>query len=232
MAQREYILLHYAVPKNIVISIKDMYLNFSSKVQMPEGLTEEFQTSAGVLQGCLLTPHLLLNTALLLAKTTDDRGKLVDKLAYPDDNVKINSLQHFLQTDIHEIVSGTESLWMVVNAGKTKVIRGSRDSAPRAIPLAMKAEQIENAEYLVYLGSLFTSNNDCSKSIRYRLGLAKSNFKSLSSILKSKLLPKSLKVQLFNTLIIPIAVNASETWSTKALTNVESRHLKQKVSVE
>ena len=217
-----HILLHYGVPKNMVTLIKDMYLNFCSQVQTPEGLTEEFQTSAGVLQGYLLSPHLFnlfLNAALSLAKTTDGAsigGKLVDKLAYADDIVKINSHEHLLQTDTNEIVSATEALGMVVNTTKTKVMRVSRDSAPRAIQLTIKGEQIENAESFVYLGSLLTSNNDCSKSIRCRLGLATSSFKSLSSIWKSKLLSKSLNFRLFNSLIIPIAMYASETWSIKA----------------
>ena len=69
-----HILLHYGVPKNMVTLIKDMYLNFCSQVQTPEGLTEEFQTSAGVLQGYLLSSHLFnlfLNAALSLAKITE-----------------------------------------------------------------------------------------------------------------------------------------------------------------
>jgi hypothetical protein len=119
-----HILLHYGVPKNMVTLIKDMYWNFCSQVQTPERLTEEFHTSTSVQQGCLLSPHLFnlfLNAALSLAKTTDGAsigGKLVDKLAYADDIVKINSHEHLLQIDTNEIVSATEALGMVVNTKK------------------------------------------------------------------------------------------------------------------
>ena len=57
---------------------------------------------------------------------------LKDKLAYPDDIVKLNSHEHFLQTDTYEVVSATETLGMVVNTVKMKVPRVSKDSAPRA----------------------------------------------------------------------------------------------------
>ena len=95
-------LLHYGVPENIVILIRDMYSHFVSQVQTPEGLTEGFLTSADVLQGCLLSPHLFnlfLNAALSFAETADGAeigGKLIDKLAFADDIEKFNSQEHLL----------------------------------------------------------------------------------------------------------------------------------------
>ena len=69
----------------------------------------------------------------------------------------------------------------------------------------------------VYLGSLLTSDNDCPKSIKWRLGLAGACFNNLFwPIWKNKTLSTSLKVRLFNSLIIPIALYSSETWSIKA----------------
>ena len=68
----------------MVILIRDMYSHFLSQVQTPEGLTEGFLTSAGVFQGCLLSPHLFnlfLNAALSFAETVDGAeigGKLID----------------------------------------------------------------------------------------------------------------------------------------------------------
>ena len=59
-----------------------MYSHFVSQVQTPEGLTEGFLTSAGVLQGCLLSPHLFnlfLNAALSFAETVDG-AEIVGKL--------------------------------------------------------------------------------------------------------------------------------------------------------
>ena len=142
--------------------------------------------------------------------------KLIDKLAYVDDIEKFNSQEHLLQADTDELVSATEAFGMVVNTAKTKVMRVSGDPASRNVQLTIKGEPVENVDSFVYLGSLLTSDNDCSKSIKRRLGLASASFKNLLPIWKNKTLSTSLKVRLFNSLIIPIALYSSETWSIKA----------------
>ncbi|XP_065568855.1 uncharacterized protein LOC136032471 [Artemia franciscana] len=105
---------------------------------------------------------------------------------------------------------------MVVNTAKTKVMWVSGDPASRNVQLTIKGQPVENVDSFVYLGSLLTSDNVCSKSIKRRLGLAGSSFKNLRPIWKNKTLSTSLKVRLFNSLIIPIALYSSGTWSIKA----------------
>ena len=105
---------------------------------------------------------------------------------------------------------------MVVNTAKTKVMRVYGDPTSRNAQLTIKKEPVENVDSFVYLGILLTSDNDCSKSIKRRLGLAGASFKNLLPIWENKTLSTSLKVRLFNSLIIPIALYSSETWSIKA----------------
>ena len=105
---------------------------------------------------------------------------------------------------------------MVVNTAKTKVMRVSGNTTSRNVQLTIKGEPVENVDSFVYLRSLLTSDNQCSKSIKRRLGLAGASFKNLLPIWKNKTLSTSLKVRLFNSLIIPIALCSSETWSIKA----------------
>ena len=62
---------------------------------------------------------------------------------------------------------------------KTKVMRVSRDPTPRNLQLTIKGEPVENVDSFVYLESLLTSDNDCSKSIKRRLGLSGASFKNL-----------------------------------------------------
>ena len=204
-----------------------MYSHFVRQVQTPEGLTEGFLTSAGILQSCLLSPHLFnlfLNAGLSFAKTVDSAeigGKLIHKLAYTDDIEKFNSQEHLLQADTNKVVSATKAFGMVINTAKTKVMQVSGDPTSRNVQLTIKGEPVENVDSFVYLtevrrlGSLLTSDNDCSKSIKRRLGLAGASFKNLLPIWKNKTLSTSLKVRLFNSLIIPIASYLSKTWSIK-----------------
>ncbi|XP_065568903.1 uncharacterized protein LOC136032561 [Artemia franciscana] len=133
-----------------------------------------------------------------------------------DDIEKFNSQEHLLQADTNELVSATEAFGMVVNTAKTKVMRVSGDSTLRNVQLTIKGEPVKNVVSFVYLGSLLTSDNDCSRSIKRRLGLAGASFKNLLPIWKNKTLSTSLKARLFNCLIIPMALYSSETLSIKA----------------
>ncbi|KAJ3584317.1 hypothetical protein NHX12_014813 [Muraenolepis orangiensis] len=55
-----HILLNYGVPDEIVKAIAIMYDNPSCFVQTTDGLTKEFLTTAGILQGDTLAPFLFV----------------------------------------------------------------------------------------------------------------------------------------------------------------------------
>ena len=83
---------------------------------------------------------------------------------------------------VDKLVSATEAFGMVVNTAKTKVMRVSWDPASRNVQLKIKGEPVENVDSFVYLGNLLTCDNDRSKSIKGRLGLAGASFKNLLPI--------------------------------------------------
>ena len=68
-----------------------MYERFRNEVQTVEGTTEEFQTSVGVLQGFILSPHmfrLFLHCVMSHIEATNGAmigGIVIDNLAYADD---------------------------------------------------------------------------------------------------------------------------------------------------
>ena len=54
-------ILHaYGIPEQLVNAIKDMYSNTQAKVLSPEGETEPFLVTSGVLQGNTLAPFLFI----------------------------------------------------------------------------------------------------------------------------------------------------------------------------
>ena len=50
----------YGIPEQLVNTIKDMYSNSQAKVLSPDGETEPFQVTSGVLQGNTLAPYLFI----------------------------------------------------------------------------------------------------------------------------------------------------------------------------
>ncbi len=54
------ILRAYGIPEDVVLAIEDMYQGTKAKVLSPDGETEPFTISSGVLQGDTLAPYLFI----------------------------------------------------------------------------------------------------------------------------------------------------------------------------
>ena len=94
-----HILLHYGVPENIIILIRDMYSHCqpSPNARGIDGGVSDIGGHSSRL--FLVTPPLFLNAALSFAETVDSAGiggKLIGKLAYADYIKKFKSQEHLL----------------------------------------------------------------------------------------------------------------------------------------
>ena len=91
----------------------------------------------------------------------------------------------------------------------------SRQKQPATPSIMIDGQPVETVEQFVYLGSLLTADNCHTSDIKRCLALASSSFKRLTNIWKCRNLWNQLKVQLFNSLIMPIAIHGCETWTLK-----------------
>ena len=66
-----------------------------------------------------------------------------------------------------------------------------------------------------FLGSLITKDGGCSQEIRHRLAMACSAMTNLSKTWADSGITRTTKVRLFQALVFPIALYASETWTLK-----------------
>ena len=183
--------------------------------------SDEFSTSSGVLQGCILSPHLFnLFLHAILSLIPDEHGAkiggvLVNKLAYADDIDQLSTTVADLQRQADCLNEATKPFGMQINAKKTKVMITSRQKQAATPSIMIDGQPVETVDQFVYLGSLLTADNCHTSDIKRRLALASSSFKRLTNIWKCRNLSNQLKVQLFNSLIVPIAIYGCETWTLK-----------------
>ena len=75
-------------------------------------------------------------------------------------------------------------------------------------------KQMENVEYLYYLGSMITNGARCTREIKSRIAMAKRAFKKKKNLFTSKL-ELNLKKKLVKCHIWSIALYGAETWTLR-----------------
>ena len=195
--------------------IKYMYENTKCAVTIDKKLTGWFVVRVGVRQGCILSPTLfniflefVMEELSSLHDLHLERGLSTD-IRYADDTTLISVMLERLKFSTHELEAACEKWGLKINASKCKVI------TPEPSPdIQVNNAAVEVVENFVFLGSVVPNSSD---DVKRRIALASSCFGRLKKTVWSrKDVPNSIKLRLYNALIVPIAIYASETWTLKA----------------
>ena len=111
-----------------------------------------------------------------------------------------------------------------INEDKTKYLHLSRYSSVRLPTKINMGSSIfkKRPHEFKYLGALITDYNEIRKEIHMRICNAWKSTHSIYSLLRSKLLSRALKIQLYHSVAQPGAMYGCETWS---LTKIDEESL-------
>src|SRR6218665_648297 len=76
-------------------------------------------------------------------------------------------------------------------------------------------QQVENVKEFVYLGSLLTWDNDCTKETKRRVAKAKGVRAGFNNIWKSKQISYTTKLNILKTCVFSTALYACDAWTLK-----------------
>src|SRR6218665_3061701 len=76
-------------------------------------------------------------------------------------------------------------------------------------------QKVENVKEFVYLGSLLTWDNDCTKEIKRWIAKAKGVIAGFNNIWKSKQISHKTKLNILKTCVFSTALYACEAWRLK-----------------
>jgi hypothetical protein len=140
---------------------------------------------------------------------------------YADDLVLLAREEKVLQGMVDRLIEIGRRYGMEMNVEKTKVMRISRQPAPMKIMIDQK--QLENVEYINYLGSMITNDAKCTREIKSRIVMAKIVFNKKKTLFTSKL-DLNLRKKLVKCYIWSIALYDAEKWT---LRKVDQKYLER-----
>lgn len=208
-------------PTILLNLMQDLYGLTSSQVRLGAQLSPSFQTKSGVRQGCVLAPALfcravdwILHNALAQSGSSLSGEQFTDT-DYADDIAAIDNNLPRLVNTLEKIESACSELGLHISWSKTKI--QNVGTGPPAPDVTVLGQTVEGVDRFTYLGSqLCSSDGSRSEQLR-RIGIAASKMKSLSKLWHQSHLALTTRLRLYMSLIVPILLYASETWTTTKL---------------
>lgn len=220
------ILSLYGIPPQIIGAIKALYTNTSATIISSDGETELFDIIAGVLQGDTLAPFLfiiVLDYALRISvdklqekgltikprQSSRHPAKTLTDLDFADDLALISESIKDAELLLQSLESAASQIGLYCNEDKTQFI----STSDQLLPLfSLNNTNIKRVDDFKYLGSWIA---ETSKDFKIRKALAWDACNKLDRIWKSNL-SNIFKVHIFSTLIEPVLLYGSETWTLSA----------------
>ena len=195
--------------------------NSTSVVRIGNHSSEQFTTMQGFRQGDALSCDFF---NLCLEKIIRDSkvhlsGSIYNKstqlLGYADDIDIIGRQAEDVRRSFVEIETASERMGLKINPEKTKYMLVSSSEERRlnfGQNISIGVHNFEVVKDFVYLGSSINSSNNTSEEIIRRIVIGSRCLYGLSKLLRSKHLTRSTKIQIYQTLILPIVMYGSEAW--------------------
>ena len=129
---------------------------------------------------------------------------------YADDITLMAESEEELKSLLMKVKEESEKVGLKLNIQKTKIMA----SGP-IISWEIDGETVETVADFIFLGSTITADGDCSQEIKRRLLLGRKVMTNIDSILKSRDIILSTKVNLVKAMVFPGVVYGCESWTIK-----------------
>ncbi|KAL9989059.1 hypothetical protein ACROYT_G003567 [Oculina patagonica] len=217
---------HYGIPSKFIKLIQDLYESSSCQVIHNGKLTESFEVSTGVRQGCLLSPMIFIMVVDWIMREVEDQGKTgiqwtlttqLHDLDYADDICLLSQKLQHMQAKTNNLAQIAETTGLRVSKEKTKVMRTKSKQRGK---IKLNGEDLEDVESFTYLGSIITVTGGTEEDMKCRIGKARLAFNMLRPVWNASSISTKTKLRIFTTNVKATLLYGSETWKvTQALSN-------------
>jgi len=163
---------HYGIPPKFIKLIQALYESSSCQVIHNGKLSESFEMSTGVRQGCLLSPMIFIMVIDWIMRKVEDQGKTgiqwtlttqLHDLVYADDICLVSHKLQHMQTKTNNLQLIAEKTGLRVSKEKNNVMRANNKQQDK---IKLKGEDMKDDKSFTYLGSIIFVNECLRKILR------------------------------------------------------------------
>ena len=167
------VLQQYSVPRKLINIIRDLYSKAKSCIRVNNNLTDWFETTIGVRQGCPLSDLFNVFLENILAEAFKDCKKLgtnvdcykLKDLHFADDIALIADSENDLQTLIERVHDVSKKYGMEISIPKTKAMIFSYEDQLQ-VQIKLDDTSLDQVNRFKYVGVTLTPLNDSTGVIR------------------------------------------------------------------
>jgi hypothetical protein len=112
------------------------------------------------------------------------------------------------------LIEVSKEVGLEVNVERTKYLLVYCDqNADQNRDIKIGKSSFEKTSQFMCLGMIVTNQNLIHEEIKRKLGSGNACYHSVQNLLSSRLLPKSVEIRIYKTIILPVVLYGCETWS-------------------
>ena len=137
-------------------------------------------------------------------------GRNFNNLRYADDTTHMAESEGELKSLLMKVKEESEKVGLKLNIQKTKIMASGPITSWQ-----IGGETVETVSDFILLGFKITADGDCSHEIKRRLLLGRKVMTNLDSILKSRDITLSTKLNVVKDMVFPVVMCGCESWTVK-----------------
>jgi hypothetical protein len=134
-------------------------------------------------------------------------------MAYADDVAVIGRSVGVLKEVLMQLQTVAVSTGLVINIARTKYMRSKDIIGAAKTGIELNGQIYERVDNFKYLGALVTSQNETETDIKDKIAMGNRCFRAFNKVLGTRYLSKNVKIRTYKTIIRPIILYGSETWT-------------------
>ena len=219
------VLRMYGVGGKLLKGVQSFYVNSRACVRVGKEVSEWFPVRVGLRQGCVMSPWLFnlfmdgvvreVYARSMRAGVEFEGGLHVSQLLFADDTALVAETEEELRILVREFDSVCQRRKLKVNAGKSKVMRCSREGNVGGLNVHLGGERLEEVESFKYLGSVVAADGGVEEDVRQRVNEGCRVMGVLNGLFKCRELRMEAKRGLYEGVVVPTVMYGSEAWGLK-----------------